>query len=400
MRRTLRFLEPVMPFLVFLAVLYGAKWLLGIHVPQHWAASAEVSFAGLVLAGFAAGTVLHELGHALAVRLAGERVLGITLGGKLGRRTFQLGTIPISIGLGLGGSVDCRIHRLSAGRKAVVLAAGPAADAAAAPLCLLLPVPRWEAAYLVVAVLAAAAQNLAPGHTGNGNMTDGYKLLLTPARLRADAQVRGLLADPDWLDQPDAADTLINGFRLDVPEAEDCLRELCKRPEALLRVFTKPWTLPDEPDADVTHIVHVLSWKVLAAGDLPAEIADLAASRIQWVIGHLNSEHPDPRTPLHQVRYGLALARLRQRRPHEVQRLCADTLAADVDPEERATVLALVAMARHALLLSGQSQLDEALAFDLDAELVSEAASFLDGGWESALAAHDQTARAPGKAGH
>jgi hypothetical protein len=60
--------------------------------------------------------------------------------------------------------------------------------------------------------------------------------------------------------------------------------------------------------------------------------------------------------------------------------LCADALAADVDPEERATVLALVAMARDALLLSGQPQLDEALALDPDAELVIETARVLDGG--------------------
>jgi peptidase M50-like protein len=400
MRRTLSFLEPVLPFLVFLAVLYGGKWLLDIHLPQHVAISAWVSLAALLLAAFAAGTVLHEIGHALAVGLAGERVLGITLGGKLARRTFHLRTIPVSIGLGLGGSVDCRIHRLSAGRKAAVLAAGPAADAVAAPLCLLLPIPHWEATYLGVAVLAAAAGNLAPGHAGDGNMTDGHKLLLTPARLRADAQVRALLADPGWQDLPDAADILINGFRLDVPEAEDCLLALGMQPQALQCVFTRPWTLPDKPDADVTHIVHVLAWKILAAGDLPAETADLAARRLQWVINHRDQDHPDQRTPLHQVRYGLALARLRQRRPHEVQRLCADALAADLDPEERATVLALVAMARHALLLSGQPQLDEALDLDPDAELVSEAASFLNGGWESALAAHDQSARPRGQTGH
>ncbi len=387
-----------MPLVVFLAVFYGAKWLLGIHVPQRWSTPAEVSFAGLLLAAFAVGTVLHELGHALAVRLAGERVLGITLGGRLGRRTFHLGTIPISIGLGLGGSVDCRIHRLSAARKAAVLAAGPAADAVAAPLCLLLPIPRWEAASLAVAVLAAAAQNLAPGRTDDGNMTDGYKLLLTPARLRADAQVRGLLADPDWQERPKAADILIHGFRLEVPEAEDCLRELCKQPQVLQRVFTKPWTLPEQPDPNLTHIVHVLSWKVLAAGDLPAETAELAASRLQWVISHLDQRRPDERTPVHQVRYGLALARLRQHRPHEVRRLCADALATAVKPDERATVLALVAMARHALLLSGRPQLDEALDLDPDAELVNEAASFLNGGWESALIAHGLAASAQGEA--
>lgn len=383
-----------MPFLTFMAVFFGASWLLGIHSPRHLAASTAVAYACLLAGGFAFGTVLHELGHALAARLAGEKVLGITLGGKPVLGTFHLGAIRISIGLGLGGSVDCRLHRLSAGRRAAVLAAGPVADAAAAPLCLLLPIPRWEAASLAVAVLAVAAQNLAPGRSDSGRTTDGYKLMLTPARLRADAQVRGLLADPGWPDRPGAAEILINGFRLDVPEADDCLGTLCKQPEVLRRVFTRTWNLPEEPDADVTHIVHVLSWKVLAVGDLPAETADLAADRLEWVISHLDDEHPDERTPLYQIRYGLALARLRQHRPREVQRLCAGAMAAGIDPQDRAAALALLAMARHALLLSGQRQLDEALAIDPGAELVSEAASFLAGGQESALRAHDQAAQA------
>ncbi len=57
-------------------------------------------------------------------------------------------------------------------------------------------------------------------------------------------------------------------------------------------------------------------------------------------------------------------------------------------------------MARHALLLSGRQQLDQALALDPDAELVSEAARFLDGGWESALAAHDETVAHQTPTGH
>jgi hypothetical protein len=42
--------------------------------------------------------------------------------------------------------------------------------------------------------------------------------------------------------------------------------------------------------------------------------------------------------------------------------------------------------AGHAGLLSGREQLDEALALDPEAPLVSEAKRFLDGGWDTALA--------------
>lgn len=390
MRRVLARLDPSWPLLAFLVVVYGGQWLLGIHIPPHQAISAQVAFGAVLLAALAVGTVIHELGHAIAVRAVGERVLGVELGGNLARVTFKFGSIPISVGLGLRGSVSHSGNRLSAARRAAVLAAGPAANVLVAPACMLLPVPSWEASYLALCLLASALQDLAPGHTGNGNMTDGYKLLRTPARLRADVQVRELLADPCWWERPGAAEILMNGFSLDVPEAEDCVRELSHQPDRLLCVFTKPWTLPAKPDADVTHIVHVLSWKVLASGDLSADTADLAANRIEWVIDHIDKEHQDRRTPLYDVRSSLALARLRQRRPQEVQGLCADALAAKLDPDDRATVLALIAMARHALLLSARKQLDEALALDPNAALVGEAVRFIDGGWDTALAAHDQ----------
>jgi hypothetical protein len=56
-----------------------------------------------------------------------------------------------------------------------------------------------------------------------------------------------------------------------------------------------------------------------------------------------------------------------------VRRLSADALAADIDADDRARTLAIVAMARHALLLDGQPQLDEAEALDPDAPLIREA---------------------------
>jgi hypothetical protein len=68
----------------------------------------RVAECGWVLAALIAGTIVHELGHAVAVRLIGKRVLGIEVGGKLARITLHLGTIPVSLGLGLGGAVTYR----------------------------------------------------------------------------------------------------------------------------------------------------------------------------------------------------------------------------------------------------------------------------------------------------
>jgi hypothetical protein len=395
-RRALGVLGPGLPFLALLAVLDGGRWLLGIQIPPHQSTSAEIASGAVLLAAFLAGTVFHELGHAAAVRFAGERVLGIQIGGTFASVTFHLGQVPVSVGIGLlagGGSVTYQSNRVSAARRALVAAAGPAANVLAALCCLALPVPRWEASFLALAVLASAVADLAPARTGDGHTSDGFKLLQFPAERRAVARVRALLADPGWPDHADAHAILIDGFRLDVPEAEDCLRELSHQPDVLLRVFVKPWPLPDRPEPDVTHLVHVLSWKVLAFGSPSAGAADLAAGRLEWVLDHLDKERPDPRTPPHEVRYAIGLARLRQQRPEEVQALCADALAADLDTDDRATVLALVAMARHALLLSGRPQLDQAIALDPDAVLVSEAVRLLDGGWDTALAAYDQRIR-------
>ena len=110
------------------------------------------------------------------MRLIGDRVLGIQFGGKLGQVTFHVGTVPVSVGLGLGGHVVHHGRRLSAARRAVISAAGPVASMLAAPLCLLLPIPRWEATYLALVVLASAFQDLAPGDEHDGELSDGSKL--------------------------------------------------------------------------------------------------------------------------------------------------------------------------------------------------------------------------------
>ncbi len=102
--------------------------------------------------------------------------------------------------------------------------------------------------------------------------------------------------------QPGSADTLIDAFRLDVPEAEDCLRELSHEPGRLVPFYLQDWTLPEQPEADVVHITDVLTWKVLCTGELPAVAVDLAASRAQWMLGHLPADSDDKRIAKHRLR--------------------------------------------------------------------------------------------------
>jgi hypothetical protein len=374
-------------YCVFVGCVYGGGRLF-VHAPKNASIIALVAAAAvLLLAALVLGIVVHELGHALAVRLLGQRVSALHLGSPPARATIRLGTTPVFLGWKLRGHVEYPGHRMTAGRRAAVLAAGPAADLASAPCYLLLPLPHWQAALLVVVTVAGGLKTLIPERDSDGELSDGAKLLQTRARLRAQADIRRLLDASDWVSQPDAADRLLNGFRLDVPAAEDCIRELVTRPGELLRLHAQDWTLPDAPEAELANGVHHLCWKVLALPGPPVAAVDLAATRVEWVLRHVDGQQAaDERRPERDVRieranarHTLAVARLRQGWPDEVEPLCAEVLGIDLKPGIRATVLATVAMARHALGQPAWEPLAEALALDPDADLVGEAASRLDG---------------------
>jgi len=166
---------------------------------------------------------------------------------------------------------------------------------------------------------------------------------------------------------------------LDVPAAEECLKQLPGDRDALLRLYAQDWPLPEWPETELLNIVHALSWKVIAKPDVPAGLADLAGTRVEWVLRHVDKRGGKARPRARNVRHTLAVVRLRQGQPADVRRLCADALAADLDRDDRASVLATVAMARHELYLlaSARQALDEALALDPSAELVPEAVSTL-----------------------
>jgi hypothetical protein len=376
MRRTLGRLANA---LILAACLLGGRELLERYQPAHVGVGTELGFAALLLAAFIAGTVVHELGHALAARLVGSPVTEIQFGGRLLK--FHVRGVLVAVGPGLGGHVHLSSDRLQARPRAAVLLAGPTANLLVGGACLLLPAPHWETAYMAICVLTSALRDLVPdGDFTADSQSDGTRLARLRVSARAATEVRALLASPDWLHQPGAADTLIEGFRLDVPEAIDCLRELSHEPERLLPVYQQEWKLPDKPEPDVLHIVDVLTTKVLCTGPLPAEIAGLAASRAEWLVDHLPpGGSKDKRIAPARVRPTLALARLRQGRTADVTRLCSGSLGDDVPPRDRASVLALVAMAKHERLLSvsGRAALEEALALDPDAPLVAEAVATL-----------------------
>jgi Zn-dependent protease len=349
-------------------------------MPRHLGAWSMVELlAGLCIA-FVLGIVVHELGHILAIRLAGQRPTAMHILGPPDRITFHIGTLRVGLGIKTGGGeVEYPADDLSTAQSALIAVAGPAADLVTAPLVLLLPVAHWAAVYLAVMLAATGLANLIPAKTEDGSLSDGASLIQTRIRSRATADISELLAAPDWSHRPDAARRLINGWVLDVPAAERCLKQLPGDRDALLRLYAQQWLLPDRPETEFLNIVHALSWKVVAKPDVPAQLTDLAATRVEWVLRHVEKRDEELRPRPRDVRHTLAVVRLRQGQPGEIGRLCAGALAADLDPDDRATVLATVAMAKHQRLLqaSARQLLDEALALDPSAELVSEAVSML-----------------------
>jgi hypothetical protein len=218
-----------------------------------------------LLVVFVVGIVVHELGHVLAIRLAGRQPTVVHLLGPSHRvLTFHFGTVPVRVGFKGGGRVEYPGDGLSVWQSALIAAAGPAAELVIAPLLLLLPVARWESDYFACCVAAWAIGNLIPAKTPSGRLSDGAVLLQVRARARAEPGIRDMLATPGWSSRPDAASRLIKGWVLDVPEAEQCLMQLPSDRATLLKVYAQDVPLPVSPATAYLKIVHALSWKVVA----------------------------------------------------------------------------------------------------------------------------------------
>jgi hypothetical protein len=377
--------------LVLGAVVYAGSRVVSIAPPASTALPAAIAIsAGLVLAAVALGIVVRALGQAVAAQLLGQPVSAICLGGPPALAAISLGRVQLGLGLRLRATVSYSADAMPAGRRAVVDAAGPAADLLAAAGGLLMPLPHWQADILAVTIAAWGLSGLVPARTAAGGLSDGARLLQAPARRRAGAGFRRLLDQPGWSSQPGAADRLLQACALEAPAARDWVRDLAGHGDDLMRLHAQAWTLPGPADRPLQAGVRDLTWGVLARPGLAGPAADLAAGRVEWLEQHAG-ERRDTAAARGGLRLALAVARLRQGRLAEVEPLCAEASGAGLTPPSQATMLALVALARHALRQPGRPgrpPLDAALALDPAADLVAEAVSQLAG---------DQPAAAPGR---
>jgi hypothetical protein len=113
--------------------------------------------------------------------------------------------------------------------------------------------------------------------------------------------------------------------------------------------------------------MHAVEYNVLLLPGIPAEDIDIAAERVQFVRDH----HPSRDAHhLAAIEHSLALASLRQGRHKEVRPLCRAGLDGSLPADNRATVLATIALARRALGKSYRGLLTEAVFLAPDADLV------------------------------
>lgn len=330
-------------------------------------------FLVLIPVGVAAAVVVHEMGHFLCARMLGVPVRAMYLGAPPGI-VFSVAAVRIHVGLLPRGQVTH--DPTSPGRRSAILAAGPLANLATAGGALVLARPYAAAGALAWIWAGIGTANLVPFRTTARQWSDGANLIRAATRRQAAVDVQQLISAVDLGQRPGAVGGLLAGVRLGAPEAVHRAGVLAAqlsgagRLKDLLAVHDMVPTPSGTPTDAQIQVVHVIEYMVLTIPGLPREVADTAAQRVEWVCAH--EHHPE-----HQVaaRTTLALARLRQHRFNEVEPLCADALAGDLPPEQRATVLAAIVLARRAVGLYSEPMLAEARALAPEAALVAEAAS-------------------------
>jgi hypothetical protein len=124
--------------------------------------------------------------------------------------------------------------------------------------------------------------------------------------------------------------------------------------------------------------LHDVEYNLLCVPGLPPEVIDEAAVRTRWLLENYPCKAKQDSQLRSAMEHTLALARLRQGRFDEVEPLCESGLAADVGPDNRATLLATLVIARRALGQPHADLLAEAVALSPDADLVAQARSGAD----------------------
>ncbi len=314
-----------------------------------------------IVAVIVVGTLItleaDALGSLLAALLVRARILEFRLGPARPAIRFRIRRAQVSLGLPFGHWME---HGPApTGRRVVFLLAGPVANLVLAGVVVAVPVSSAMASSLAVLCVARALEALAPTRAKNGQLSAGAQLLeIRPhgqhAKILRDLKDFGASRDIA-AHSPERAGRVLAAYQEGVPIARanaHLLAMMLRREGRIAELMELHEQLPALTDAD-------------------DEAQAAALAELEWTVMPRLSR-PDRHLSMVTA---LALARLRQGRFADVEPLCTDSLAGELEPDKRARVLATVILARRALRQPYQDLLAEAVSISTDDDLVAEAAA-------------------------
>jgi hypothetical protein len=333
--------------------------------------------AGLLLGARAISYVAQMLGSLVTAFAVRAEVREFRFGTTRPAIRFRVRHTQVS--LGFPSDYWIQHGLVPVGRHVAIILSGSLADLALVGIVLALPLPQATASSLTVLFVSHALEYLMPTRTKDGLTTEGAQLLELQAYRRLAAVLRDL---EDFVASRDSAapasdrtDRVLAAYRDGMPiaQANAHILAMMLRQEGriaeLMELHAQLPTIADGVDeAEATRLAE-LERAVMSVPGVAVAEADRAVSRLERLpkFSQLDGHASFVTT--------LALARLRQDRFADVEPLCADALAADLEPGNRAAVLATVVLARRALGRPYRDLLAEAVSLSPNEDLVAEAAA-------------------------
>jgi hypothetical protein len=376
------------------------------------------------IGGNAVSVLVHEGGHALACRAFRVKILGFHVG-KTGKAAFRFRVrdTRVTLGWAYGGRVEHGPVK-SRQKNTVIRLAGPLATIIPAGVMVAVGFGLLQPG-LARAILISVAGvfglrgigNLMPYRTREGRLTDGAALLSmgkgrlarairrdygafrTPdgvtwrpyspkeaAEYKADVEaIRKFYEDQNTPLPAEMVTRLLAAFRkhsfagLTFIHAIGRTLRLEGRIDELLALHEGYPVLPVRRDPMMRQMLiqmQGLSYEVALVPEVPQDVLALASQRIERVLRDCDSDEVLNRAVHAGTLHSLAVVRLRQGRFGEVEWLFGpETADPSLPPEHRASVLAVVVLARRALGQPYEDMLAEAVALCPAADLVTEAAA-------------------------
>ena len=385
-----------------LAVIVAIFTPAGMRTPGT-SSSAAVSWTiALAVVGVPAAVAIHEAGHALACLALGARIRAVYLGnGDSAWLRSTVRGVKVSLGNPYMGRVEHEIAR-SVRRGAFITAAGSLTNFIVAGALFAIGRPgNWGIVGLALIMAVVGVRGLLPYRARTGRLTDGANLLallggqFAAATRRRDAsgwlpldgmpsamrlEYREMLLDRDGrLQRERTTRWLAAYYQRDTAAwlAVSVIGRALRREGRIAELLELHADLPTPTGPlanELASATHGLTWEVLLLPDLPAEAADLAVRRVEWVLDNAEFKPGYAGWSPDAVRHTLAVGKLRQGQFAEAVQLCQPILAqGTLDSASRATVLATIALARKALDQPYEEFLTEAVALAPTADLVPEA---------------------------